>query len=1000
MKRLLGIGLLLLLSAAAYATPANTPTLDGRPIEYDAADLRGTFQGESTWGVNGTLSNLFVTWDATYLYVALQAWQADNNKLVVLLDVDPGAGTGATTTTNWTSVEPSFIKYNDYGWEDASGSFGLDYMLASEGFYNNAIRVNYDGTETPSTNNLESLFDAGNGGTPTGAPVDMASVNDATPCPHKGFEARIPWAVLYEGTRWGTVEAGETVPRGATLHLLAGIHNNNPDSAWSSPDTIPNQTGGDYTNGICATVDYLNVTVDANNDGIPDMLMGDVNAPYIRTAMGAMGGAFIFVVFNETIQAVTAENTANWRVNGAVPSAATVQGPASVMLELAAPIATNFVVIQASGIEDTANNSRTTEYCLEPAASGIPQAVEVTFQVNTNSGMGISSTHARPSAFFLNGSLLPLEWGYPPLETTPLAPLVGSNGWATATVTFPPGSPATLHYKYSARINGTNNYEAIRLTDFTETSRILDLNTNGTAMTVVDYLGAAAHPLRNHSDTNEPSAQNRLFNDPQRGDAGVRVRREILFQLDLSLRKRDNLARVMVLGSDPLRGFNSTGNNEGGTASDYPGNSAYLHWDNAGIELFDDGTHGDATAGDGIYSRLWAVSTNGFDAAVEPYAPYSLVGGHEANWLNDIAGTEPYLGEAWWIARRSPRSMIYKFYVLTTGGAHHESPGNNLEYYIADPDETAPIELPPFLWDNDALPPPPPENAPVFMGVTPSGTTAIVQFENVLTEGGHGIRIATDLAAANPFADYGHRATRISTNGGHAQWSATITEAQPGREFYAAYAGPEPELTNPPSYWYPNYNIPTAATTVRVFFCQFKSDVSGMRSMNLTGTFSGWNNGLPMSFVGEGTWMIDLALPAANSGDGVKFKPRGGPTFKWYETGGDFQFIRGTGGVAVTPLPPVAGESLTITLDAAGTPLSTATDIRLHIGFDGWQNVQNNPRPAMSNTSGSTWEYTFEVPAECQYSIDWVFTDGTGSTWYSLGDWHAFMAPYFNTPAP
>lgn len=170
--------------------------------------------------------------------------------------------------------------------------------------------------------------------------------------------------------------------------------------------------------------------------------------------------------------------------------------------------------------------------------------------------------------------------------------------------------------------------------------------------------------------------------------------------------------------------------------------------------------------------------------------------------------------------------------------------------------------------------------------------------------------------------------------------------------------------------------------------------------MNLTGTFSDWNNGLPMTFDGNGTWMIDLELPAANSGDGVQFKPRGGPSYKWYETGGDFQFIRGTGGVTVAPLPPVAGQPLTITLDAAGTPLNAATDIRLHMGFDGWQNVQESPRPAMTNTSGTLWEYTFDVPENVQYSIDWVFTDGTGATWYSDGNWHAFLAPYFDTPDP
>ena len=211
-----------LTAAAAWATPANTAILDGRPIEYDSTDLRGTFAGASAWGENGTLTNLFVTWDSNYVYVALQAWQADNNKLVVLMDVDPDAGTGATTTTNWTSVLPDYIQYNDYGWTDG-GTFGLDYMVASEGFYNNAIRINYDGVAAPSTNNTDSLFDSGNGSTPAGTPVDMASINDATACPLKGFEVRIPWSTLYSSNRFGVVETNEIVPRNASLRLLAGI---------------------------------------------------------------------------------------------------------------------------------------------------------------------------------------------------------------------------------------------------------------------------------------------------------------------------------------------------------------------------------------------------------------------------------------------------------------------------------------------------------------------------------------------------------------------------------------------------------------------------------------------------------------------------------------------------------------------------------------------------------------------------------------------------------
>ena len=980
MKRIPGICALLLLATTALATPFNTAVLDGRPIEYDDYDFRNTFQGASTWGANGTLSNLYVTWDATYLYIGLQAWQAGNNKLVVLLDADPGAGTGATTTTNWTGVEPSFIKYNDYGWT-AGGAFGLDYMFASEGIYNNIIRVRYDGTAAPTTNNLDSLLDSGNGATPIGTPIDMACLNDATACPHKGFEIRIPWTNLYEGTRFGTVEAGETVPRGATLRLLAGIHNNDPASAWSSPDTIPNQTTApDYTNGIVTALDYMEVAVDVNTNGVPDNFGSEGNAPYIRSAAGAIGGSSVYVVFNEAVAATSVVDLAQWTIGGAAPVSATAQGAYGVLLGLAAPIATNFVPIRASGVQDLNGFSRATDHCLFPAASGIPQAVTVTFQVYTNSGMGISGTHARPAALFLNGSALPLEWGYPPLETVQLAPIPGSNGWASVAVTFPPGSATDLRYKYSGRIAGTNNYEAIRLTDFAEAARQLLLNTNGTPMTVVDYLGAAAHPLRAPADTNQPSAHNRLYTDPQRGDAGVRVRREILFQLDLSLRDRSNLQRVMVLGSDPLRGFNSNGE-DANTASDYPG--PYVTWATAGIELNDTGTNGDATAGDGIYSRLWAFSTNGVDATTEPEFPYSLVGGSDLN--------EPYVGT--WLDRRTPRSFIYKFSVLTTGGNNYDSPNSNLEYFVADPEATAQIVLPPFTWDDDAIPPPPPSNAPALTGVSLTGSTAYVRFENVTTEGAHGVKISTNLLAG--FQDYGHRGTAGGTNGGQREWSAAIPEITGVKEFYAAYAGLEPVPT--PTYWTPNGLIPVGATTVRVYFCQFGSNLRGMRSMHLTGNFRvpEWDTGQPMAFLGNGTWMTDVALPAAADGSGVKFKPRGGPAYEWL-TGGDYQFVRGTGGVTMSPLPPVPGSLFTITLDAAGTPLAAATDIRLHMGFDNWKDVQESPRPAMTNTAGTVWEYAFTVSTNYSKSIDWVFTDGAGTTWYSYGNWHAFMAPYYS----
>jgi len=988
-KKVLGFIACVLLAAAGWATPSHTPSLDGKPLEYDAGDLRGTFAGAPAWGADGTLTNLFVTWDDTYLYVALQGWHQNSKKLVVLLDADPGAGTGATTTTNWTGNEQSYLGWNGYGWVDG-GSFGLDVMLASEGFYNNAIRVLYDGVEAPATNNTESLFDSGNGGVPAGTPVDMASDNSANACPHKGFETRIPWTVLYEGTRWGNVEPGETVPRGASLRLLAGLHTNDNTATWSSPDTIPNQAVEDYTNGILTAATYLDIPLDTDTNGIPDMLAGDVNAPWIRAAASAVGTTNIYVAFNEPVTPASVENTLYWTVDGNPPVAAAAQGTNGVLLGLAAPIAsTDLLPVAADGVADPSANTRPVEFCLFPAESGIPQAVTVTFLVNTNSGMGTSPSNARPTAFFVNGSTLPLEWGTPAVESIPLAPVPGSNGWTSATVVFPPGTPSAIHHKYSGRINGTNTYEAIRLADFGEAKRPLNLNTNGTPMTVVDYLGAAAYPLRVPGDTNPPSALFRLYSDPRRGDAGVRVRREILFQLDLSMRSTNNLARVMVMGSDPLRGFNDTGSGTA-TARDYPGDSAYLDWEDAGIELVDDGTLGDLVPGDRVYSRLWALSTNGLDAAIEPGEPYSLVGG------NDF--TEPYIGYGW-KSRRSPRSFIYKFFVLTTGGSDYNSPEYDLSYYVADPDETARIVIEPWVWDNEDIPPPPPSNAPALTGVSLTGATAYVQFENVLTEGAHGVRISTNLRGnVEGFADYGLRATRLSTNGGAAQWSASVPEISGVAEYYAPYAGLEP--ARKATRWEPAI-LTNAATTAQLFFCQYQTDLSGKRSLGVTG-ISNWTSEQAMAFVGDGTWTTEIALPEVPRGTLLECNFKQGTN--WANVGNTY-IIRNDP-CLWTPSVPVPGDPFTITLDASapgayfkdgGPVLSSATNFFVHLGFDGWQEASSRQ---MTNTTGDIWEYEVTIPVQYTNRVDWVFKGYVNGSdkWYPAFDRQASMHSETNSP--
>lgn len=968
------------LAMPAFATPPNTPYLDGRPAEYDAGDPQAAYTGGGGgFGAGNYLTNLYVTWDATYLYIALQGGEVDN-KLVVMLDVDPDAGTGATTTTNWSGVLPTYIEYNDVGWRksDAGGAvaFGLDYQVASEGFYNNIVQVLYDGVATPDSNTVIALFDSGNGSGALGTPVDMAVQSDTTSCGIKGFEARIPWSVLYPtngvaADRFGAVNTGETVPLGARLRLFAAIHNNVPDSSYSSNDAIPEQVSpnASWAAGLLVTDTYLDVLVDGNNDGLPDVSVGDVNAPFIRFASGVQGKRTVFVQLNEPLNATTATETNNWRVGADIPATASMAGTNVVVLGLTndLPASGTIVLITATNVQDTTGNERLVEYCLNPAASGLTNALTVRFVLETASGLGVSPG---ASNFFVNGGYFPLEFGYPPATSSPLTQLSGTLYYRD--VVFPPGTAQGLSYKYSGQLNatGTNTYEAVRLTEYADAARQLTLPTNSSFLVVTDYLGAAAGPYR---DPGTNVNYNALFADPQRGDAGVRERTTVLFQLDLSGRNRAGITRVLIQGSDPLRGFNA---NDQAIPGDYAGTLS-PPWTIGGVTLVDDGTLGDLVADDGIYSREWVFSTNGYDSVAEPGYPYNLVGGEEF--------TDPYFGDSFWVARRSPRSVVYKFYILKSDTSVLESPSSNIELYLQDTTVTNMV-LNPFVWENDQLPLPPPTNSPTMIApVILTGNQVRVLFNNLTNELQHGVQVSTNLG--QDWMDFGGRASGSSGN-----WTLLVQNANPTYEFYRAFAGPP--QTNIGVYFEPN-PLPSTGGVLRVWYRQHNRSLAGARNVGLTGPWNGWGNGQAMTFAGNGAWYYDLAVSEAASTD-VIFKAR--TTSGDWDGGPDVHAYKGTSRASWSPPSPTNGDIFTVTYDAAGGPLAAATNIYAHLGFDEpWYGVGDFP---MTNSGGTIWTISVTVPSNIVLSVNFVFNNGAG-TWDSEGNpgtggrqYRAFLSPY------
>jgi hypothetical protein len=963
----------------ASGTPPNQARLDGRPTEYDGTDLAGTFYGAGAWGLENSITNLFVTWDTNYLYVALQGWVAAANKMVLMLDVDPTQATGATTTTNWTGVLPDVVRFNDVGWRKApevyARAFGLDCMLASEGLYNNVLRIAYDG-EALDTNAITALFDHGNGATPLGTPVDMVVLEDSTACILKGFEARIPWPVLYYTNRLGAVEPGEIVPRGATLRMFANIHNNDPDVCWSSPDAIPRQISGlaswqivGGTMGLLTTDNYVDIPLDADSNGVPDVAVGDVNAPYLVQLAGVAGKRTLYARFNEPLATSTVAVAAHWLVAGATPDSAGALGVDAAILALTndLPSSGTQAFVAVWNVQDLSGNSKTGGLCFTPSGGGIESAVSVRFLLETASGLGLDPG---ASAFHVNGDS-PLDWGYPPAATAPMTPDSGSVYYRD--VLYPPGTPETVFYKYSGVLanTGTNNYEAVRLADYATGARQLALLTNGGSMVVTDYLGAAAGPWR---DPGVPGAHGALFSDPRRGDAGARQRVTVTFQLDLSRRDRSGVDRVLIQGSDPLRGFNNSSN-----ASDWAG-GAGVGWTNGGLALYDDGTHGDTEAGNGIYARTWSLTVDGRDSASEPGAPHSLVGGS--------AATLPYFGDAGWVDRRTPRSIIYKYYVVQ-GAGYLESPPSNIEIYLDDAQTNHVLD--PFVWANNSLPYKVFSNEAVIVGISrgPAGQVTVL-FTNIPDQVEHGFEIAASPASA--WQDFD--SAPVFTQGA---WRVEV-EPVGLQEAYRAYGGPGHPFRH--TSWTPNPALATGGL-LRIRYCQNNRALAGARVIFCHAEVTNgapWAD-VPMTFTSNGQWFADFEV-ASNANRHLGFtvvnrdysiSDRNGGA---WPAGKDYAVQVG-GRASWTPDPVAPGGNLTVTYDAAGGPLEGVSNLYLHAGFDNWETSTWTDHASLPMTSlgGNRWQVVLPVPAARTMTANFVFKNAAESLWDSNdgNDWNAFI---------
>jgi len=103
--------------------------------------------------------------------------------------------------------------------------------------------------------------------------------------------------------------------------------------------------------------------------------------------------------------------------------------------------------------------------------------------------------------------------------------------------------------------------------------------------------------------------------------------------------------------------------------------------------------------------------------------------------------------------------------------------------------------------------------------------------------------------------------------------------------------------------------------------------------------------------------------------------------------------------VTVSPNPPVRGFQATLTYDASGGPLASASAVSIHLGKNNWSTIYS-PDAAMTRGDGTKWTYTFTVDADAT-QLDMVFNDGVPNIWDNNNgaDWH-FTTKSSSAPPP
>ncbi len=206
-------------------------------ILNDSTGILLEYPNDSRWGENNDIQQIRLTWDLSYLYVAVDAICWDNN-VVLFFDVYDDYGIDNMEDLNtWKRLIWFSNSYPDFFLATWDTNTNPQAWMVKEGYQHEAVEWSGSGFE------------------------DFATFN--TGAQGRSLEAKIPWSAIYYSDERSMLNY-------PYIKLVAMITGGADYS--SSPDAAPDNLGGmpDDTERVVLD-NYVEINVDQDGDGQPDM---------------------------------------------------------------------------------------------------------------------------------------------------------------------------------------------------------------------------------------------------------------------------------------------------------------------------------------------------------------------------------------------------------------------------------------------------------------------------------------------------------------------------------------------------------------------------------------------------------------------------------------------------------------------------------------------------------------------------------------------------------